>query len=95
MTKLLSSASLVETFAGDPEWEARPFYFEHSGNRALRLGDWKIVMRRDNDDRWELYNITKDRAERNDLADKHPQRVAQLVQMWEKREVAFDLDAKR
>ena len=91
----LPGFSLVETFAGDPEWEARPFYFEHSGNRALRLGDWKIVMRRDNDDRWELYNITKDRAERNDLADKHPQRVAQLVQMWEKREVAFDLDAKR
>jgi hypothetical protein len=52
-------------------------------------------MRRDNHDRWELYNIKEDRAERNDLALALPGRMAQLVQMWERQEVAFDIDAAR
>lgn len=91
----LPGLSLVGAFASEPDWLDRPLFFEHSGNRALRYGDWKLVMRRDNLNRWELYNIKEDRAERNDLALAMPGRMAQLVQMWERQEVAFDLDAAR
>ncbi len=91
----LPGQSLVDAFAGEPDWLDRPLYFEHAGNRALRLGDWKLVMRRDNMNRWELYNIAEDRAELKDLALYHPEKLAQLVQIWEHQEVAFDIDAAR
>jgi arylsulfatase len=37
---------------------------------------------------WELYNLQTDRTELNDLAEKHPQRVeelSELYQAWAKR----------
>ncbi len=91
----LPGLSLVGAFADEPDWLPRTLYFEHAGNRALRYDNWKLVMRRDNLDRWELYNIAEDRAERNDLALAQPVKLAQLVQIWERQEVAFDLDAAR
>ncbi|MEZ5276082.1 MAG: arylsulfatase [Opitutaceae bacterium] len=87
--------SLVPSFAHDPDWEARPLFFHHFGNRALRLGDWKIVMRRSNDNRWELYHLAEDRAERKDLAAEHPEKLAQLIAIWEAHERQFRIDAKR
>jgi hypothetical protein len=34
-------------------------------------------------DGWELYDITADRVERNDLAAKHPDIVKKLTSEWE------------
>lgn len=91
----LPGESLVPAFAADPEWADRTFFFQHTDNRALRAGDWKIVMRRDNHDRWELYHLATDRAERHDLAKQHPTRLAQMVNEWERRSRQYDLDAMR
>jgi arylsulfatase len=33
--------------------------------------------------RWELYDLTKDRVEGNDLAGKHPEKVRELAAKWE------------
>ncbi|NIP94328.1 MAG: arylsulfatase, partial [Akkermansiaceae bacterium] len=44
----------------------RPLFFEHEGNRAIRLGKWKLVWT-NFDKRWELYDIKVDRSEINDL----------------------------
>lgn len=59
-----------------------PIYWEHEGNRALREGDWKIVTRGSGP--WELYDIAKDRGEQHNLADKHPEKVKELVAKWDK-----------
>jgi arylsulfatase A-like enzyme len=31
---------------------------------------------------WELYHIAEDATETSNLADRHPQRVAELARMW-------------
>ena len=91
----LPGESLVPVFSKEPDWPDRALFFQHSGNQALRQGDWKIVMRRDNDDRWELFNLAVDRAERHDLAAQHPDRLAQMVAEWERQARRNDLDAGR
>ena len=81
--------SLVPAFAKD-ETISRDFLFwNHSGNRALREGDWKIVSAADNHDAWELYDLTTDRAESNNLAAKEPERVKAMAERWEKLEKEY------
>jgi arylsulfatase len=87
--------SLVPSFDADPDWVPRPLFFHHTGNRAYRYGDWKIVMRRDNGNRWELYHLSTDRAERHDLATEHPEKLNQLIALWEKDEKQYRIDASR
>jgi len=61
-------------------------WWYHEGNRAIRMGDWKIVAkskRHKRPGRWELYNLKDDRCEMNNLAAKHPEIVAKLSSRWE------------
>lgn len=53
----------------------------HEGNRAVRVGDWKLVAVRDGP--WELHDLAADRAEGVDLAAREPERVAALERTWE------------
>jgi len=77
----MEGRSLVPAFNGE-EIEREAIHWEHEGNRAIRVGDWKLVARGKNGD-WELYNIAEDRSELNDLAESHPDRVAKLADMWQ------------
>ncbi len=54
--------------------EERVLYWETDDGRALRLGKWKLVQPEPGAP-VELYDLSQDIAEKNDLADKHP-RVA-------------------
>jgi len=56
-------------------------YFEHQGNAAVRVGDWKLV--RAHGKPWSLYNLAEDRTELNDLAKKHPDKVSELKAKWQ------------
>ena len=61
-------------------------FWEHEGNAAVRIGKWKLV--RNYPRPWELYDMDSDRTELNDLATKHPDRVADMAQQynaWAKR----------
>jgi arylsulfatase A-like enzyme len=60
----------------------RSLYWEHEGNRAHRVGPWKIVAK--DGQPWELYNIDHDRAELHDLAAAEPGRVSAMVAEWER-----------
>lgn len=85
--------NLVPAFAKD-ETISRDFLFwHHSGNRALREGNWKIVSAGDNGNAWELYNLATDRAESNNLAVKEPERVKAMVAQWEKLEAEYAAQA--
>jgi arylsulfatase len=60
--------------------------WEHEGNRAIRMGDWKLVAECDKD--WELYNMLEDRTELNNLAERSPERVEEmeaLYRIWAER----------
>ncbi|HRE82964.1 MAG TPA: hypothetical protein PLN52_18105, partial [Opitutaceae bacterium] len=38
----------------------------HEGNRAIRVGDWKLVATADGP--WELYDLARDRGESDNVA---------------------------
>ena len=75
--------SLVPAFAGDRAANNRTLWWCHSGNRAIRIGDWKLSAKGGEESKWELYDLTVDRCEMNDLASEYPQRVRHLGQQWE------------
>src|SRR6187431_2216101 len=66
----MEGVSLRPVFSGGRINRTRPIFWEHEGNRAVRSGRWKLVSRYL--DGWELYDMTADRVERNDLARRHP-----------------------
>jgi arylsulfatase len=59
----------------------RPLYWEHEGNRAMRLGQWKLVAKHPGD--WELYDLAADRTEQHDLAAQQPERVKSMSAQWQ------------
>ena len=64
----------------------RALFWEHEGNRAVRIGPWKLVRKFPGD--WELYNMERDRTELKDLAAGEPTRVWEMSGMhaeWEQR----------
>jgi arylsulfatase len=79
----LPGRSLVPAFGKDVTIKRDYLFFKHSGNRALRVGDWKIVASGP-DSPWELYDLRKDRAEMHDLAAKHPDKVKEMEAVWKR-----------
>jgi arylsulfatase len=77
----MAGKSLVPAFADKPI-DRDALYWEHEGNRAIRVGNWKLVAKGPGG-KWELYFIPADRTESTDLAAKHPDRVADLAAKWE------------
>jgi arylsulfatase A-like enzyme len=71
----LEGTSLMSVFNGDVG-ERGPMFWEHEGNAAVRIGNWKLV--RKYPDPWELYDMAQDRTETRDLAAQHPERVADM-----------------
>lgn len=84
--------SLTPSFASDVTIEREHLWWLHEGNRAIRVGDWKLVAAEG--DPWELYDLSSDRSETNNLASKHPERVRELAAQWERQTRAF-VDAKQ
>jgi arylsulfatase len=79
--KPMEGTSLVPAFDGKP-LDREAIYWEHEGNRAVRLGDWKLVAKGAGGP-WELYNIARDRSEQTDLSQSEPQRVKRMAAMWQ------------
>ena len=68
--------------------------WELFGKQAIRQGDWKIlyipsIPSRDvrlpvlKPGQWQLYNLAEDPAEMNDLADTNPEKLRELLALWE------------
>jgi len=66
-------------------------YFEMGGSRALVAGDggdlWKAVCKHDkgadyDTEQWELYHLSEDWSECNDLAEAEPERLSGLKELW-------------
>ncbi|HOA73047.1 MAG TPA: arylsulfatase [Phycisphaerae bacterium] len=77
----LAGKSLVPAFAGKPI-DREALYWEHEGNRAIRMGRWKLVAKGPAG-AWELYDMETDRSELHDLAQAQPERVKDMRIKWE------------
>ncbi|MEQ1830369.1 MAG: arylsulfatase [Pirellula sp.] len=85
--------SLVPAFAKDQTIERDCLWWLHEGNRAVRVGDWKLVAAKN--DPWELYDLSIDRAEQNNLATKIPEKAIELQKVWESQTESFVELAKK
>jgi arylsulfatase A-like enzyme len=74
--------SLVGAFAKDDPQLPGYLWWQHESHRAIRAGDWKLVALKGAE--WELYDLSKDRGESNNLASAQPERVQALSALWEK-----------
>lgn len=91
--QMLDGVSLVPLLKGGTFPERALFWhYPHYGNQggapgaAIRRGDWKLIEWQE-DRRVELFNLTQDLGEKQDLAAKEPQRMAQLraeLHAWQK-----------
>jgi arylsulfatase len=75
--------SLVPALLGDVTIPHDFLWWQHEGNRALRVGDWKIVAA-GVESPWELYDLSTDRCESHDLAPAQPGRVKDMAALWQK-----------
>ena len=72
--------SLLPLFTGAASQKHDFLFWEFSGKRAARQGDWKLVYPRGGP--WELYQIPVDPIEADNLAAKFPERVEQMSVRW-------------
>jgi arylsulfatase A-like enzyme len=86
----LEGLSLRPVFQGQ-QLDRKMLFFEHEGNRALRIGEWKLVAkgRHGQDEvKWELFNISNDRSEMHDLSAVEPERFQRMQKMWREKATA-------
>ena len=86
--------SLVPAFERDVEITREYLFFHHEHNRALRIGDWKLVSKRPATNTYALYNLNDDRTERLDLSASQPDRAASLATRWQQIENEFRATAE-
>lgn len=68
-------------------------FWEHEGNRALRMDNWKIVSK-GIDGQWQLYDMDTDRSELNDLSDNYPDRLNEMISIWEEEAIRLKVYPK-
>ncbi len=90
----MEGKSLLPVFSEDTI-DREALYWEHEGNRAVRMGKWKLVSKASKkrsflwdqkaeleSSDWELFDMDKDRTELNNLASQHPEVVDRMAAMW-------------
>jgi arylsulfatase len=86
----MEGVSLISAFSGRPLQRKEPIFWEHEGNRAVRDGKWKLVMKLRGP--WELYDVEADRTESHDLIDEEAELAAELITKWETWAARSDVD---
>ncbi len=77
---VLHGRSLLPLIRGEDPGKRDALFFRFSSNRAVRIGDWKLVSFRGSP--WELYNLAEDRTELHDLAADRPDLVKSYSAVW-------------
>lgn len=94
--KPVEGASIVATFADQAAPTRTSQYFELGGQRGYLDGDWRLVTRHKRgtpfeEDVWELYDLTRDPNELNDLAAQNPDKVRELEAKWRQAAEKFNV----
>ena len=90
----MEGKSLVPLFDNQP-LDREAIYWEHEGNRAVRMGKWKLVSKASKKhsfiwdkanelaiQNWELFDMETDRTEMHDVAAAHPAIVKRMADLW-------------
>jgi arylsulfatase A-like enzyme len=77
----LAGRTLLPAFTKDNSVQHDYLYFNHNHNRALRVGDWKLIATGD-EGPWELYDLGTDRSEQKNLAAAQPDRARKMSERW-------------
>jgi arylsulfatase len=80
--------SLLPAFAEDQSVRHEYLWWYHEDNRAVRVGDWKLAAA-GAEAPWELYDLSRDRTEMNNLAGQMPEKVRELERIWKEKMEAF------
>ena len=78
--------SLVPLFKGENKRiHTEPIFWEHEGNKAVRLGKYKLVSKWNSEQEttWELYNMETDRSEMHNLASSETEKVEEMAAMYD------------
>jgi arylsulfatase len=81
-----SGKSLRPLFQEAPKRiHTEPIFWEHEGNKAVRLGKYKLVQKWEPNvtDNWELCDMEKDRTEMHDLSGEMPEKSQEMVALYE------------
>lgn len=86
----MQGVSLVPAFA-NRSLKRDTLCWEHEANRGIRIGDMKCValvnpirvFLPSDHNKWELYDLSVDPTEMNNLAASQPEKVKQMVALWE------------
>src|SRR5512139_626440 len=72
--------------AASPRTDKDYIAWEVFGNCALRQGEWKIrwEIKPIGKSDWELFNLAQDPGERNDLAAQNPDKLKEMLVLWDK-----------
>ncbi len=70
----LQGESLLPAFQEEETQRSKPLFWEWSQGQAVREGDWKLV-RWGRENSWDLYNVSEDPTETNNLASDYPEKV--------------------
>ncbi len=89
---VLHGKSLVSQLTSDENATSHYLWWSHEGNRAYRIGNWKLVAAKNQP--WELYDLSGDRSESANMAEKNPDNVAELAKHWEAKQAEFQALAK-
>ncbi|WP_372753235.1 arylsulfatase [Labilibaculum sp.] len=69
-------------------WE----FHEKGGRLAVRMGDWKgVIYNVSKHGKFELYNLSEDPSERNDIAEDHPDIVAKIKEIMKNARTESDI----
>jgi len=77
----LEGKSLAPIFRGQTRTGHEAIFWQFGRCRAVRQGKYKAV--KVSKGPWQLYDMEADRTEQNDLAEKNPDKAAELARMWD------------
>ena len=92
--RTLDGRDLGSLLDGGDGPDESPFFYMLGGNvEAVRLGRWKLHVRKWNKERVRLYDLVDDIGERHDLVHEHPEVVAELLALITAARFEFGDDA--
>ncbi|MEZ6130855.1 MAG: sulfatase-like hydrolase/transferase [Planctomycetaceae bacterium] len=83
---VIDGVDLMPFLTGDTPEPPHPTLFWRTGSKgALRHGDWKLLRNPNRGDRntWQLYDLSRDLSETNNLADTQLRQRDELIQRWQ------------
>ncbi|MGF1636333.1 MAG: arylsulfatase [Cyclobacteriaceae bacterium] len=97
LSEPIDGVSFLPSLMGQDEQQTHDYLYwefhERDGRQALRQGDWKLVRYKvlTEDFTTELYNLSNDVGEENNVADAHPEKVEELLGLMKNARTASEI----